>query len=520
MTLAERLRNAFLRWDRLVSGLVILVPLSIACLLGFLWLGEHGLLLPFIAACAVMGFAIYVLRRWLRSPKASADETAEMLETLSVAADPDWSEVETAAFDQARRSIEARTEADMPWSEMQSAALQVVDDIAHALGGEKKSALDFTLPEALLLIERASSRYRTHLRTNVPFSDQISLKTLLWLWGQRDRARKALGVARIGHRVARLAINPASAVLREIEQIVAGGNASYLNDQMMSVLQAILLEEVAFAAIELYSGRLKFSDSELLEIQLAATDADRARAARPDGPVRVLFVGQISAGKSSLVNALLSADRAETDMRPTTDDLVTYAADIDDIACHLIDTQGLDGGPESREEMLDEMTRSDLIVWVSRANRPARAPDLDLRQRFDGWFTDHADRRRPPVVAVATCIDQLTPGWPYPEHAIPDAALDAISTVVTAIARDTGGPKPHPVSTADPHWNVDAVLRAITAAMGEALLVQRNRHRLGAADKSGGVLDELRRGGRGLLEGTKLIGGRLASKPDRPDPKE
>ncbi|OSP54590.1 dynamin family protein [Pseudoruegeria sp. SK021] len=516
----RRLRQALLRWDRLISALVVTLPLVATCLFGFLWLSEHGWLLPFITLCAVVGGAVYLARRWLRPPRQQTQDAADMREALSVEADPDWSAAETTAFSVARKRIEALTDADLPWEDLPKAALDVVNDIATGLGGPQKTALDFTLPEALLLIERAATRYRSHLRRHVPFSDQVSLKTLIWIWGQRDRAQMALSVARIGHRLARLAISPTTAVLREIEQAVAGGNATYLNDQVIAVLQAVLLEEVAYAAVELYSGRLKFSDAELLAIQMASTDADRGRAALPDAPLRVVVVGQISAGKSSLINALLPHDLAEIDMQPTTDRLTTYETEIDGIACHLIDTQGLDGGPDAHAATLTQMTRSDMVVWVLRANRPARAPDLALRHAFDAWVAAHPARRSPAVIAVATCIDQLAPGWPFPEHALPDPALSAISTVVTAMAADTGLPLPLPVSVVSPVWNIAALHRAIAANLGTALLVQRNRRRVGADETSGGVLSELRRGGRGLVQTGQILGGRLASKALKTTAKE
>src|SRR5690606_10707496 len=149
-----------------------------------------------------------------------------------------------------------------------------------------------TVPEVLLLVERSASRYREYLRAKVPFSDQVSIGTMHWIWRQRTRATLAWKLAHSGQRAARFAFNPTAAAMREIERMIAGGNANYLTERMMSAMQAVLLEEVAYAAVELYSGRLKFSDAELLRIQLASTTADRDRLAQPDAPLRILLVGQ------------------------------------------------------------------------------------------------------------------------------------------------------------------------------------------------------------------------------------
>src|SRR5690606_34232572 len=211
--------------------------------------------------------------------------------------------------------IEEITENGVAWEALREHALDVVNRIARSMG-EERTALDFTLPEALLLVEHTTARYRRLMRDKVPFSDQVSISTLYWLWSRRERLSKIWPLADRGRRVARMALNPARSVLLEVEQLVSGGNSTFLTVQMMGTMQAVLLEEVAYSAVELYSGRLRFSDAELLDIQLSASEADRTRLAKPDEPLRILLVGQISAGKSTLLNALLETDRAETDVAP------------------------------------------------------------------------------------------------------------------------------------------------------------------------------------------------------------
>nr|WP_306467308.1 GTPase [Limimaricola sp. G21655-S1] len=277
----------------------------------------------------------------------------------------------------------------------------------------------------------------------------------------------------------------------------------------MGVLQAVLLEEVAHAAVELYSGRLRFSDAELLQFQLDETRADRARLAQPDAPLRVLVLGQVSAGKSTLINALLGEDRTETDMAATTDGVVAYEAAIDGTDCLLLDTQGIDGGAARQRRLLDEMTQSDIVLWVLRANRPGRAADKALLEAFENWFEEHPDRRRPPLLPVATAVDRLASGWPYPEHQMPGEVRERIGAAMDAIAEDLGGLRPRAVSAVEPDWNLDAVRSALSGAVSEGLLVQRNRLRLAAARHARAGDTQIARSGRGLWQGAKLIGGKL-----------
>lgn len=515
----ERLRRTLLRWDRLLVALVLGLPFFVLATLGFLWLLEHDYLLLFISLSVLAGAVVYVARRLAQRRWQRDDAAPEAAHAHRVEANPDWLPREQEAYAAARRRIEALTRDVLPWENLPEHALLVVNEVAVGMGGKRGGALAFTMPEALLLIERSASRYRDYLRAHVPFSDQVSLATLHWLWRQRERATLLWKLAHGGRRVARFALNPSVGILREIEGMIAGGNSNYLTREMLCALQAVLLEEVAYAAVELYSGRLRFSDAELLQIQLERAAADRELLATPDTPLRVLFVGQTSAGKSTLINALLDEERAETDAAATTPGLVAYEVEIEGTPCLLLDSRGLDGSTESQDALLAEMREADMIVWTLRANRPARAPDLALKQRFDAWFAARPERRKPEVIAVATGMDLLVPDWPYPEHVLPPETQRRFAEAVQAIAHDLEGLKPRPVCAVPPRWNIESVRSALGAHLGEGLLVQRNRRRSAGARRQRGLLEQARRGGRGLKQGAALIGGRLSGRPaeEKPD---
>ncbi len=504
-----RMRGALLRWDRLLIAVSLALPFLVPFLLGFLWLTEHDWLLPYLGVSIAIAALAFGMRWFARRRPGGGKAPSMLMGEMKVESDPVWSDTERTAFRAARDRIERETTEPVAWAELPDLALSVIDDIAKGMGQEDRKALDFTLPEALLLTERAASRYRDHLRRHVPFSDRISLHTIHWIWKHRGRAQLAMDAAFAGHRVLRFALNPAKGVLREVEWLMAGGNSSYLGTQMMGVLQAVLLEEVAHAAVELYSGRLRFSDAELLQFQLDETRADKARLAQPDAPLRVLVLGQVSAGKSTLINALLGEERTETDMAATTEGVMAYEAAIDGTDCVLLDTQGIDGAAARQQMLLDEMTQSDMVLWVLRANRPGRAADVALHEAFEAWFTEHPDRRRPPVLPVATAVDRLAPDWPYPEHQMPREVRDRIGEAMDAIAQDMGGLRPRPVSALEPDWNLDAVRSALSGAVSEGLLVQRNRLRLAAARHARSGDAQIVRSGRGLWQGAKLIGGKL-----------
>jgi len=506
-SLARRLR----RWDVLVAGVGVLAPLAGLLALGVVRLVEEGGLLVFLLATvalnAMVWGALLLARRIGRAGGGEREgRRAPDAERRHVPADPDWGPGDAAAFRAAQELIAQRIDEPVDMETFQALAREVVETVAAAAPGGK-SALDFTLPEALLLVEQVAGRFRADLRDVVPFSDRITLAHGAWIWRHRGRLRHAqTAYSAVRHGV-RIAANPPAGLVGVLDSALGSRSQGYLAAEGLAGLQSILLEEIASAAVDLYSGRLRFSDAELLEIQIAATGRDRARIAAPDAPLRVVLAGQVSAGKSSLVSALAAADLAETDTAPTTARGTVYEVEIADMPCHLLDTPGLGGDARSRDALVAELLEADVILWVVRADRPARTPD---RQALDAWTSRLAEepmRRPAPLVPVVTAVDRLSEGWPYREHALPEEARARIAEICAHVEQELGLPAPVPVSLVAPEWNVGRVREAIAGAVPEALACQRNRARLaGRVGAVSGALAEAGRSGRGLLRAGRRYG--------------
>ena len=388
----------------------------------------------------------------------------------------------------------------LPWRELQAEAWRLLERAAAEVSGGTRGPLDFSIPEALLLADRVLGRLRGDLRRYVPLADQVRIGTLLWLWRQRQRIGTGVTLGKVGWRVFRAATNPLSALLQEAQALVLSPANAELQFAGQAGLQRVLLEEIAAAAIDLHGGYLRYSEAELLQIDLAATEADRARLAAQDQPLRVLVLGQVSAGKSSLINALTGEVKAETDMAPTTPGLVTHTLDE---GLSFIDTPGIDGTKAVEDQLLTEALQADLLLWACRANRPARAPDVALLTRLR-QACDEGGRRRPPMVVALTGVDLLLEGWPFAENLLPPEALALLSKVITAVSADLGESRLVPLCLEPPVWNLQAIEGLIDASLPEALMVQRNRRRLQKTPATG----EIAKGFRGAGEVLRFALGR------------
>jgi predicted GTPase len=188
--------------------------------------------------------------------------------------------------------------------------------------------------------------------------------------------------------------------------------------------------------IDLNSGRLRVGAKRYRELMAqhtaqAAPSADGA-ALVSDGMagvdpaeqihrVTITLMGQVKAGKSSLINALLGEEKARVDVVPATSEITRYELRAEGITTRLVllDTVGFahTGPKEDQLRATQEAAQeSDLLLLVLHARNPARQADLEMLQALQTWFKARADLKVPPIVGVLTHIDLLSPSleWEPP----------------------------------------------------------------------------------------------------------
>lgn len=255
--------------------------------------------------------------------------------------------------------------------------------------------------------------------------------------------------------------------MREAERVLASGLQDRLTEGLRRDAQAILLQEVALAAVDLYSGRLIRAEGDALP-RNSDPVLEPVNSAEP---VQIMVIGQIGAGKSSLINALANQTLLETDAAPTTTRplAVRYAEGVT-----LVDTPGLDGSAERRDTVLTLVREADLVLWLHRVNRPGRAADADLLAALAGTRAAAPDQRWAPILHLASAADLAGFG---PEQS-PRAAAE--------IARHLHLPEPAlPVSALGDGSSLAALRARIEAALSEARMTRLARLRRQAAQGAG-----------------------------------
>ncbi len=118
-----------------------------------------------------------------------------------------------------------------------------------------------------------------------------------------------------------------------------------------------------------------------------AADGRRARIVR-DG-ASVVLCGRPNVGKSSLMNALLSADRAiVTDIPGTTRDVLTESLEIGGVRCQLSDTAGIRETADAIEQIgvtraRDALRGADCVLLVLDSSVPLTPSDQAMLESRD-----------------------------------------------------------------------------------------------------------------------------------------
>lgn len=469
---------------------VIAIPLFFLAGFGVFVVFRDGYSLYFIGFLALSTVLITVPMLVLQGKRSKTPLSAlgNKPENLPVKASTDWSDHDLQVWEVLKRHMVTQLQQNSKWEALQGHAMDLVPIAAeHYHTKNLRKELCFSAPELLKMIEEISRRYRRTLKTHVPFIERVNLSTFKMFYDQREKVgsvKKMYNIYRAGR-----AMTPAG-MLAELRGQLLGRVFSGVSADLQYKMKLAFLQEVAAVAIDLYSGRFKVDDDSLGSSQ--ATDDNRGNTAPALDPVRICFLGQVSTGKSSIINALTGDMVAEISKLPSTNSSTVYTCRVEGMdAVHLVDLPGLDGSDETKKQLLKEATNSDILLWVVKANQSARAIDVEFLSRLDTFYAEEKNRyrRRPVMIGVLNQVDRLKPlGEWQPPYDINDPNTPKARTIKDALEHnktELNLDKILPLSVSENrrHFNLPALSAILAEEYAAGAQAQLNRRRIEAGNQ-------------------------------------
>ncbi len=454
---------------------------------------DHGLALSLAIVLTLFPIAIPLAFISHTQKKESELNQIAHNEQAVILLSSEWSEAEGSIFKNTQNYIQGLQLKQLAWKELDSSVLQVLEQVAQAY---QKKSLDFTIPEALTLFEEIGRRYKKVITELIPGIELIKLshlKTGVDIYSQYGAlANKIISGALLANNIKNLYLNPLKAAIDIAKQQTSASMSKEVFSALEYKAKSVLLEEVAAVAIDLYSGRFTLDANTPLP---ESENQNEDKKALPPSPLKIALLGQINAGKSSLINALTSKLTAETDLLPSTKTTRIHSFSYQENEFHFIDLKGLDGESSSFDNQLKEMKQADLILWVLKANQSAKDHDVQLKEAFSAFYSDpkHISCKKPRIIAILSHIDELPPRshWSPPFDLTQPKNIKE-NTINEALAYNKSLLKPDvilPVSIAvsKPHFGLEAIKEQLMIEMPNAINVQLNRRQNDAINKGKSV---------------------------------
>lgn len=446
-----------------------------------------------------MALAYFLALRWQKKQKLLQLPKAESLA---------WTERDQAAW----KLVSIHADRIKNLSMKQLISLQTYQETAIALARELATfyhpkAVDplssLTIPEILTVVELATRDLAQMVNQYLPGGHLLRIKDFQnikkmaeWYPTVRNITWMLSGI-----------FTPLQTAARYLTSNVGlSGPWQKVQQNVLVWFFAAYVQRLGVYLIELYSGRLRVGAERYLELKEHHAEVNH---------LRIVLIGQTNVGKSSLVNAILGEQLAATDVLPATTQAQRYALKLDGIktSLELIDTVGY--GSQGPTELQSQATASliqsaDAVLLVLHARSPGRQADLIQLQRMEDSLKVQPNLRRPPVLAVLTHIDLLSPmmEWSPPydwlNPAVPKARSihDAVLIVHKQFQDRVMVTVPACTAEGKQFGIQEAVLPALTAildqAAGVALLRVLNNER--KQDRVKKVFMQLLELGKGMMQ--------------------
>ncbi|QGJ68558.1 tRNA modification GTPase MnmE [Planctomycetales bacterium 10988] len=401
-----------MKWARL--WLVVLTFLFIPYLLlipaAFLWLYEKDLLIYWLILLTVLSLLSWPVllwaRRQMKKPIHAEVKPSEYWDRLGNKA---WEEVDAIAQEHRRDDITLEK-----GKEIGDLVKEVLESVARVYHPDSSDPLlEVPVPHLLQIVENVSRDLRQATMENLPGSHLITINDFQRFGRLANLASKGY----LLYRVVAFGVNPVSGLMRELRQMGTRQLMNASKDEMKYWATEFCIKRIGYYAIELYSGKLTL-DEQSFQTYVSPTSQAQIEDSKQveNEPLRILLLGQVKSGKSSLVNALFGEKHAAVDVIPLTQGVDPYyQAKGDETklpSTIVLDTAGYEDEEKPEKVIqgaIEEMLKSDLLLLVLSATSAAREADVKLLTAIRLHFEEKTTRDLPPIIVVLTHVDQLRP---------------------------------------------------------------------------------------------------------------
>ncbi len=338
-----RKHQAIFYYRLLMTVIALLLPLISLVLLGSLWLWQNGYVLYWALAACSITLITYAIERWVLRFDAT-DTIAPAGAKLAEQPNPSWSVREAAAWASVvELSKEVKPLALESRDEVFDLGVRTIETVARSMHpGEEHALWKFTLPEALALVERVSSKLGVFVTDKIPLGDRMTVGQFLRLY----RWRSVINVAEQAYdlwRIIRL-MNPAAAATNEVREQLTRRAYEWGREELARRLVQAYVREIGRAAIDLYSGRMRLVGG--ASTSRAEVVSTGERAEQPPLNILVASVGS-------------------DDARTIKDRLAS--AQTDGSAAFQLFEYPAVATPQALPAFLKAADQSDLLIWVTNA---------------------------------------------------------------------------------------------------------------------------------------------------------
>jgi predicted GTPase len=423
-------------WRTVLLLLLLVVPLVVYGAVGgwALWQTGHlrwlWWLLP---VCWALAFLL--ARHWRREmvprPEPEVQDVPHWTDTDQRAANV------IVARQQAAGDVDPQELAD-PQFYLQT-AMELSLEIARQYHPQAEDPVEsLTIPEILAAARLALEDVEKWTHQYVPASHLLTVRQ----WRRLSKAPRWLKTVSDASWVASMLFRLGNVGRYAVWKVAMEPVTRKMHSDILAAFYVFFVRQTGFYLIEMNSGRLRGGADPYREMMLrtggpqgtataaaSAVETPVGATGEGAGDVTIALMGQINAGKSSLINAMLGQRVAVTDVLPQTDQVQRYSVRLSDTDQRIVflDTPGYSDVSLSRslrEQTLRAIEQADLVLLVMNASNPARQADHQMLDETLASVAAQSHRKPPPVIGVLTHIDALAPqlewdppyNWQTPTH--------------------------------------------------------------------------------------------------------